>query len=59
MKNKNCASIILYLRHLLPTGKHYTFAVGNLGWHIIADESQLIYIMICKKDYPQVKRNEY
>lgn len=34
-------------------GKHYSFSVGQLAWHIIADEMGLIYILICQSNYPQ------
>lgn len=37
----------------LNPGKHYSFSVANLAWHIIADDSALIYIMITKSNYPQ------
>jgi hypothetical protein len=34
-------------------GKHYAFSVGQLGWHLIADDMGLIYILICHVQYPQ------
>lgn len=37
----------------LVPGKHYSFQVSSLNWHIITDDSALIYIMICKSSYPQ------
>jgi len=37
----------------MQPGKHYSFAVSQLAWHLIADENGLIYILICKNDYPQ------
>lgn len=37
----------------LNPGKHYSFSVNNTQWHIIADDSALIYIMISKFNYPQ------
>merc|ERR1719378_9708 len=38
---------------ILDPGKHYSFQVNEFMWHIIADNSALIYIMISKSDYPQ------
>lgn len=37
----------------LVQGKHYSFAVGQMAWHLIQDELSLIYILICTQDYPQ------
>eukprot|EP00599_Poterioochromonas_sp_BG-1_P003628 CAMPEP_0173148854 /NCGR_PEP_ID=MMETSP1105-20130129/9975_1 /TAXON_ID=2985 /ORGANISM="Ochromonas sp., Strain BG-1" /LENGTH=228 /DNA_ID=CAMNT_0014063603 /DNA_START=165 /DNA_END=851 /DNA_ORIENTATION=- len=37
----------------MTPGKHYSFAVAQLAWHLIADESGLIYILICQVSYPQ------
>eukprot|EP00607_Mallomonas_marina_P008284 CAMPEP_0182418642 /NCGR_PEP_ID=MMETSP1167-20130531/3026_1 /TAXON_ID=2988 /ORGANISM="Mallomonas Sp, Strain CCMP3275" /LENGTH=210 /DNA_ID=CAMNT_0024592941 /DNA_START=180 /DNA_END=812 /DNA_ORIENTATION=+ len=37
----------------MSPGKHYSFSVGQLAWHLIADESEIIYILICKLSYPQ------
>jgi hypothetical protein len=59
----------------MQVGKHYSFSVGKLAWHLIsgelavfclcllclmpwrwyfiADDAGLIYILICKLDYPQ------
>jgi len=37
----------------MQPGKHYSFSVGQVAWHLIADESGLIYILICKLTYPQ------
>eukprot|EP00349_Pseudokeronopsis_sp_Brazil_P008184 CAMPEP_0202965822 /NCGR_PEP_ID=MMETSP1396-20130829/9919_1 /ASSEMBLY_ACC=CAM_ASM_000872 /TAXON_ID= /ORGANISM="Pseudokeronopsis sp., Strain Brazil" /LENGTH=212 /DNA_ID=CAMNT_0049688933 /DNA_START=100 /DNA_END=738 /DNA_ORIENTATION=- len=37
----------------MSAGKHYTFSVGSSGWHLIADDLNLIYILICTNTYPQ------
>jgi len=37
----------------MQVGKHYSFSVGKLAWHLISDDMGLIYILICKLDYPQ------
>eukprot|EP01038_Epipyxis_sp_PR26KG_P009136 gene9136-12322_t len=37
----------------MSPGKHYSFAVGQLAWHLIADDLGLIYIVICQASYPQ------
>ena len=37
----------------MTPGKHYSFSVGQLAWHLIADDMGLIYILICKLNYPQ------
>lgn len=37
----------------MSSGKHYSFSVGQSAWHLIADESEVIYILICKLSYPQ------
>lgn len=37
----------------MSAGKHYTFSVGSSGWHLIADDLGLIYILICTNSYPQ------
>ena len=34
-------------------GKHYSFAVGQMAWHLIADDMGMIYILICQVTYPQ------
>lgn len=37
----------------MQPGKHYSFTVGQVAWHLISDDSGLIYILICKLAYPQ------
>jgi hypothetical protein len=37
----------------MQPGKHYSFAVAQLAWHLIADDMGLIYILICAVSYPQ------
>mmetsp|Transcript_9628 Transcript_9628/g.14491 ORF Transcript_9628/g.14491 Transcript_9628/m.14491 type:complete len:232 (-) Transcript_9628:201-896(-) len=37
----------------MAPGKHYSFNVAQLAWHLIADDMGLIYILICKTSYPQ------
>jgi len=37
----------------MSTGKHYSFTVGDMAWHLISDESDIIYILICQLNYPQ------
>jgi hypothetical protein len=37
----------------MSPGKHYTFSVGQLAWHLISDDLGLIYILICALNYPQ------
>jgi hypothetical protein len=37
----------------MQPGKHYSFTVAQLAWHLIADDNGLIYIMICQQSYPQ------
>jgi len=37
----------------LSPGKHYSFTVGELAWHLIADDSGLIYLLISQRSYPQ------
>lgn len=37
----------------LAPGKHYSFSVGQLAWHLISDDMGLIYILICQASYPQ------
>lgn len=37
----------------MTTGKHYSFTVGQMAWHLISDESEIIYILICQLNYPQ------
>lgn len=37
----------------LSPGKHYSFSVGQLAWHLIADEMGLIYILISSASYRQ------
>ena len=38
----------------MQPGKHYSFAVGaNQAWHLISDDMNLIYILICQYNYPQ------
>jgi len=38
----------------MQAGKHYSFAVGaNQAWHLISDDMNLIYILICQHNYPQ------
>lgn len=37
----------------LAPGKHYSFAVGQMAWHLISDDMGLIYILICAVQYPQ------
>jgi len=36
----------------LQPGKHYSFAVGTMGWHIIQDDIGLIYLAIVQANYP-------
>lgn len=38
--------------NLIP-GKHYSFNVGQLAWHMISDDMGLIYMLICQVSYPQ------
>jgi hypothetical protein len=38
--------------NILP-GKHYSFTVGQVAWHLIQDDNSLIYILICQQSYPQ------
>lgn len=38
---------------VMNPGKHYSFSVGQLAWHLIADEQEIIYILVCKLTYPQ------
>ncbi|RYG68432.1 hypothetical protein EON64_05190 [archaeon] len=37
----------------MSPGKHYSFSVGRVAWHLIADDMGLIYILICELNYPQ------
>mmetsp|Transcript_30713 Transcript_30713/g.84387 ORF Transcript_30713/g.84387 Transcript_30713/m.84387 type:complete len:236 (+) Transcript_30713:42-749(+) len=37
----------------LSPGKHYSFTVGQLAWHLISDDMGLIYVLICALSYPQ------
>jgi len=37
----------------MSPGKHYSFSVGQLAWHLIADDTEMIYILICQVSYPQ------
>jgi len=37
----------------MSPGKHYSFSVAQLAWHLIADDLGLIYIVICQQSYPQ------
>lgn len=37
----------------LQQGKHYSFAVAQMAWHLIQDDLSLIYILICQQNYPQ------
>ena len=37
----------------MSPGKHYSFSVGQVAWHLIADDMGLIYIVICQLSYPQ------
>lgn len=37
----------------MNAGKHYSFTVGQLAWHLISDDMELIYILICNINYPQ------
>jgi len=37
----------------IAPGKHYSFDVSQVMWHLISDDAGLIYILICKKNYPQ------
>lgn len=37
----------------IMVGKHYSFTVAQLAWHIIQDDNRLIYILICQQAYPQ------
>ena len=37
----------------MSPGKHYSFSVAQVAWHLIADDMGLIYILICKLTYPQ------
>lgn len=37
----------------IAPGKHYSFGVAQVMWHLIADDVGLIYILICKTSYPQ------
>eukprot|EP00286_Rhodomonas_abbreviata_P002507 CAMPEP_0181346076 /NCGR_PEP_ID=MMETSP1101-20121128/33121_1 /TAXON_ID=46948 /ORGANISM="Rhodomonas abbreviata, Strain Caron Lab Isolate" /LENGTH=222 /DNA_ID=CAMNT_0023458137 /DNA_START=38 /DNA_END=706 /DNA_ORIENTATION=- len=37
----------------MAPGKHYSFNVGQLAWHLISDDMGLIYVMICQVAYPQ------
>jgi hypothetical protein len=32
---------------------YYHFNSGTFSWHIMTDDLNLIYVMICKKEYPQ------
>ena len=37
----------------ISPGKHYSFSVGQMAWHLIADDMGMIYILICQISYPQ------
>eukprot|EP01040_Poterioochromonas_malhamensis_P018061 gene18061-20968_t len=37
----------------ISAGKHYVFSIGTSAWHLIGDDLNLIYIVICKDSYPQ------
>jgi len=37
----------------ITPSKHYGFSVGQSAWHLIADESEIHYILISKLSYPQ------
>jgi len=37
----------------LSPGKHYSFNVGQLAWHLISDDQGLIYVVVCAGNYPQ------
>lgn len=37
----------------MSPGKHYSFSVAQMAWHLIADDLGLIYILICQINYPQ------
>jgi hypothetical protein len=38
--------------NIIP-GKHYSFTVGQVAWHLIQDDNTLIYVLICQQSYPQ------
>mmetsp|Transcript_11716 Transcript_11716/g.20631 ORF Transcript_11716/g.20631 Transcript_11716/m.20631 type:complete len:230 (-) Transcript_11716:224-913(-) len=37
----------------LSPGKHYSFNAGEVSWHLISDDQNLIYVLICNTKYPQ------
>ena len=37
----------------IAPAKHYSFTVGQMAWHLIADDMGMIYILICQISYPQ------
>lgn len=37
----------------MSAGKHYSFTVGQMAWHLISDDQDIIYILICQLNYPQ------
>lgn len=36
----------------MTVGKHYSFALDRVAWHLIANDEQLVLLLICKEDYP-------